>query len=296
MENLGSRKEESKMMEFIYKGKKYTWEEWYNEKKSFIENIRLPDEFLIDPALMEFSIIHDEGYSIAIEKFRELYRLIAGARNCLINAFEKFYDSNIIDRDKGYWVQLWTRGEYLKNSIIWYTSCEDYIYQIIWFAFEMGENEIRSCEDYENQLRQVCYTSIKNKLKIKNTLEAQELLQYINDYRFNDDVKYMRDELANNLKHRGHLYFKGLEEIRLFGCKKYDKDKNVIFDLDWVNPKIVDLDATIELLKRVHNELIEFGNKIKKFIDFENMFEKTEDGNIDLNVIKDKKSYKKIIF
>lgn len=115
------------MMEFVYKGKKYTWEEWYNEKKSFIENIKLPNEFLIDTALMEFSIIYDEGYSIAIEKFRELYRLIAGARNCLINAFEKFYDSNIIDRDKGYWVQLWTRGEFLKNSIVWYTSCEDYI-------------------------------------------------------------------------------------------------------------------------------------------------------------------------
>lgn len=124
---------------------------------------------------------------------------------------------------------------------------------------------------------------------MKNTLEAEELLQYINKYRFNDDVKYMRDELANNLKHRGHLYFKGLEDARLFGCKKLDKDKNVIFDLDWVKPKIIDIDDTIELLKKVHIKLIDFGKKVKEFIDFESMFEITEDGKINLNVIKDKK-------
>ncbi|AEV69542.1 hypothetical protein [Acetivibrio clariflavus] len=284
------------MPEYIYKGKKYTQEEWYNEKKSFIEEIRLPNEFLIDPGLLKFTIIFDEGYSIAIEKFRELYYLIASARNCLINAFNKFCDSNTIDWDKENWPQLWERGEYLKNSIIWYTACEDYIYQIIWFAFDMGENRIRNWYEFENQLGEICYTNIKNKLKIKNTLEAQELLQYIDEYRFDDDVKYMRDELADRLKCRGNLYFEDLEYKKQHDYMRLDRDGKVIFNLNWVKPRVIDIDRTIELLKKVHIKLIDFGNKIKNFIDFENILGITEDGKINGNVFEDKKSYKKIIF
>lgn len=225
-----------------------------------------------------------------------MYKLIASARDALINSFDKFYDGNVIEWDSSYTAHIWMRGEYLKNSIIWYNSCEDYIYQILWFAYDMSGKKITSSMEYEQQLKQACYKDVKNKLEIKDTNDSNELLKYINKYRFDEDVKYMRDDLANNLKHRGHLAFSGLEDIRLMDVTKLDKEKNIIFNSDWVKPKIIDIDETIELLKNIHIKLIKFSRNIKEFIDFDGMFEKTEDGKINGSVIKNKRTYKKIIF
>lgn len=293
---IDRRKGEIIMLEFIYKGEKYSWEEWHNEKKEFIKSLELPDDLSMDWALRDWSIAYDVGYSIAIEKFMELYKLIASARSSLINSFDKFYDSSVIEWGSNYKAHIWMRGEYLKNSIVWYNSCEDYIYQILWFAYDMSGEKITSAEDYEKQLKKVCYKNIKSKLVENNSNEAKELLKYIDEYRFDEEVRYLRDGLANNLKHRGHLTFRGIEDTRLMGFKKLDKEKNIIFSSEWVEPKIVDIDETIELLKNVHVKLIKLARDIKDFINFDDMFERTEDGKIKGNIIKDKASYKKIIF
>ena len=284
------------MMKFIYRDKEYSWDEWHIEKREFIEGLELPEDLFIEWGLRDHSIMHDIGYSIAIDKYRELYRLIASARSALINSFDKFYESNIIQWGSHYKAHVWMRSEFLKNSIIWYNSCEDYIYQAIWFAFDMNENRISSAEDYHEQLRKVNYRSLKSKLEGKNTVEAKELLSYIEKYRFNDNVLYMRDNLANNLKHRGGLSFKGIEDNRILGFTIEDKDKNTLFNADWVEPIKIDIDETIERMALIHIELINFAREIKDFIDFDNMFELDEEGSILLNIKKDKSEYKKIIF
>lgn len=284
------------MLRFVYRGKEYGWEEWHEEKKKFVDKLELPDDLLIDWGLRDASIAHDRGYSIAMDKYRELYYLIASARNALINSFDKFYESNIIQWGSDYKAHIWMRSEYLKNSIIWYNSCEDYIYQAIWFAFEMGGGKISSREDYEKQLKKVCYKSIKSKLEEQGTAESKELLSYINDYRFDENVKYMRETLANNLKHRGNLNFMGIEDNRMLGFEIQDENKNMVFELSWIEPLIIDIDETIGKMSQVHEELINFARKIKDFINFDEMFELDEEGNIVLGLIKDKREYKKIIF
>ena len=59
------------------------------------------------------------------------------------------------------------RSQFLKNSILWYNSCLDYICQIVWFGFDMhGENilkKIKSKNDFEEMLREVTFSKVENK-------------------------------------------------------------------------------------------------------------------------------------
>ncbi len=285
------------MMKFIYRDKEYDWDEWHKEKSKFVDRLELPEDLLIDWGLRDHSVIHDIGYSVAMDKYRDLYRLIASARSALINSFDKFYESNIIQWGSDYKAQIWMRSEFLKNSIVWYNSCEDYIYQAIWFAFEMNGKEISSAEDYQEQLKKVSYGSIKRKLESKDTIETRKLLSYIEDYRFKDEnVSYMRENLANHLKHRGSLSFEGLEDNRIIGFKIEGKDDNIVFDVSWIDPITIDIDEVIEKIALIHVELIKFARKIKNFINFDSMFELDENDDILLGEIKDKKEYKKILF
>lgn len=285
------------MMGFEYKGKSYSWDEWNKEYNEFIESLELPDDLRIDIGTRELSLLHDIGYGIAIDKFLELYSMIASARSALINAFEKFYDSNIISWNSGYKGQLWMRFQYLKNAIIWYNSCEDYIYQIIWFAYDLYPRAINSEENYLFNIKKCNFDRIVKKLdEVQNPTEDVKVLkEKLDGYRNDSDVYRLREELANNIKHRANIQVQGLDDLRMMGVVTKAEDGTDAFNSDWIKPKLIDIDETVELLKRVHIKLLQYARFVLNFLNLDNMFIVDENGNGIINRIRKKADYKKIL-
>lgn len=282
------------MLKFVYKKTEYSWEEWHKQKNSFISNLELPKELIISPLIISFAAVHDPGYSIAMYKMSELYHVIASARFALIQAYEKFYDSNIVLREQSYVAQTWTRSQFLKNSILWYNSCIDYICQILWFGFDMhGQNildKIKSKTDFEKMLREVTLSEVTKKLKgIKEVNQhAKDLLDKL--------IKYQKESkcvnnYANAIKHRGNIGFKGIDSSSPISYE----NKVTGFDLEYIEPDILDIDETVERLARVHRKLVCLAKYIKHFMNFDAMFKCDKEGNILFNEAKDPKEYKKIV-
>jgi len=285
------------MLKFVYKKTEYSWEEWHKQKNSFISNLELPKELIISPLIISFAAVHDPGYSIAMYKMSELYHVIASARFALIQAYEKFYDSNIVLREQSYVAQTWMRSQFLKNSILWYNSCIDYICQILWFGFDMhGKNiseYVKSKEDFREMLKKVTFGAVKNKLEtIKHKNEyAKKLLERLENYGEKDnDVKFIKN-IANAIKHRGNIGFKGIDSSSPISYE----NKVTGFDLEYIEPDILDIDETVERLARVHRKLISLAKYINHFMNFDAMFKCDKEGNILFNEAKDPKEYKKIV-
>jgi hypothetical protein len=283
------------MLKFVYKDKEYSWDEWRNEYNQFVESLELPGDITEGLLISDMVAAHDIGYSIAMDKTYELYELIASARFALINAYQKYFESNILAFNNPYKAHLWLRSQYLKNSIVWYNSCEDYIYQILWFGFELHKREADSPHWYENVLKDCTYSNVKSSLEQVGTKEANNLLDMIKKYRFDSQVKYMRDNLANNIKHRANLQFVGLERHRFMGADFFNPDGSIHFTTDWIKPIVVDIDETVDLLKDIHHKLIKFTREIVDFMNFNEVFEKNEDNILIFNKIRDKSKYKRII-
>lgn len=244
--------------------------------------------------IISFAAVHDPGYSIAMYKMSELYHVIASARFALIQAYEKFYDSNIVLREQSYVAQTWMRSQFLKNSILWYNSCIDYICQILWFGFDMhGQNildKIKSKTDFEKMLREVTLSEVTKKLKgIKEVNQhAKDLLDKL--------IKYQKESkcvnnYANAIKHRGNIGFKGIDSSSPISYE----NKVTGFDLEYIEPDILDIDETVERLARVHRKLISLAKYINHFMNFDAMFKCDKEGNILFNEAKDPKEYKKIV-
>ncbi|NGY70321.1 hypothetical protein F6Y04_07350 [Bacillus megaterium] len=92
----------------------------------------------------------------------------------------------------------------------------------------------------------------------------------IEEYGSDKDVEYLREELANNLKHHGNLKFKGIAVGSPgFYTEQDAKTGNTTYSSDWTESLIVDIDEVNELIKRVHNLLITHIREVLEFIDFE---------------------------
>ncbi|WP_226701790.1 hypothetical protein [Priestia aryabhattai] len=281
------------MSDLTYKDKTYSWEELKEENNRFIKSLERPDDFLNYVNLWNVLIHRDEHYCMAIDRIESLYHLIGTARFSLANSFKKFPDSDIVSLKAPYVFQLAIRANHLKNSIVWYNACEDYIYQIIWCAFELHGIKFDKPEAYKQILEGCKYNEVKKKLEKVGSNEAKTLLAYIKDYRCNEDVKYLRKNLANNLKHHGSLEVKGLFVGKAAGYVRLDSDENVDFNASWLSPDLIDIDETIEYLKRVHPLVIEFARNVIKFINFEDA--RGEVKPLEWEVTKPKSDYRKIM-
>lgn len=276
------------MIKFVYKEKYYTLDELINDYNVFSREVELPND------LTEYSIFKSEiltvdtDYAIAVSKLDELYGMIASARNALILSYQKFYDNNIISFESGEVGQLWMRAEYLKNAIVWYNSCEDYIYQIIWFAYELHEKYINNREEYESALKKCTYNTVKKKVNKFDNEDSKRLLELINNYREDDQVKYLRENLANNLKHRANLAFKELHREDIMTV--YHGNLNIS---ELIKPYVVGIDETIDIVKSVHIKLVKFARDIKEYLNIDGIFNYDEDGNI-TNTYNSKNTYRKL--
>ncbi|EOU2117352.1 hypothetical protein C0L78_13275 [Clostridium perfringens] len=276
------------MIKFVYKEQEYKLDELINDYNKFSREVELPNDLYKYSILKSEILVIDNGYAIAVNKLDESYGMIASARNALILSYQKFYDNNIISFQSGEIGQLWMRAEYLKNAIVWYNSCEDYIYQILWFAYELHEKCINNRDDYEYALKKCTYKTVKKKVNEFNNEHSERLLQLINNYRNDDKVKYLRENLANNLKHRANLAFRELYKEDILTV--YSENLNLS---ELIKPCLVGIDETIDIVKSVHIKLVKFARDIKEYLNIEGIFNYNENGHI-TNIYNSKDMYRKL--
>ena len=274
-------------LELTYKDKTYSKEELQQQYKAFADSIESHNDFVSYIGLAAGDPAYDKSYSMAIEKLYSLHELLGTAKFNLFNAFKKFH-SDVHSSQESYISHLIRRSHYLKSAIVWYNSCEDYTYQIIWLAYDMHKIEMDSPESYPEALGNLFYRGFKEILEKNKSENAKKLLGIVKNYRCNSDVCRLRD-IANNLKHRGNIGFKGIFVGRPGGYVELDEHGKVIHNSNWITPEVIDIDETIDLVKVVHNLLIKFVRDIVEFIDFKAALAD------DQKIVKEKSEYRKIL-
>lgn len=277
-------KRDQPLLKIKYNDREYLIEDLFGESKNLLKELKLPDNFSPDFFVTDIGLINDKGFAIAGEKFGDLYSVLATARFALYNAHLKIHnDQQLLESE--YFNTLWLRSQYLQNSILWYNSCEDYILQIIWFAFDFYQD----ISKYEIEMRRCKYSTICKKLEEhKNSKNGGLLLNKITSYHQDDNVKFINN-LAESLKHKQLINIVGLDTGRLMSFK------SKTFTSSLLEKKWIDLDVSIEKIKQVHIKIIELGLFLIEFINFQGMFVLNEAGHIELGKYLDKKEYKKII-
>lgn len=127
-------------LKIIYNQIEYDLEELIEETRNFSRELKLPDIFLNSVDYLSIQYFFDIGYSISNQKFTDLFYVLQSAKFALINAHTKIHRYGVVWKG-GYRSQMWLRKQYLLNSLLWYNSCEDYILQSIWFAFDFFDKE-----------------------------------------------------------------------------------------------------------------------------------------------------------
>ncbi|MBY0213867.1 hypothetical protein [Priestia aryabhattai] len=283
------------MEKFIYKDIAYSSEDLKEDYKKFGEGIALHNDFIKYFLLAQSVETYDHSYSRAGDRIYALHELLLTAKFSLFHSYKKIH-ADLPDPNENYLPHLLRRSHYLKNAIVWYNSCQDYVLQIISLSYDLHGVEIDSAAKYKRALQSCSYNKVTKKLKGINSENSLKLLSMIEAYGNDNDVEYLREQLANNLKHHGNLKFKGIAvgNPGFYTEKDYDTG-NTTYSSDWTESLIVDMDEVNELIKRIHNLLVKHARDVLKFIDFENCKPETFIGNDTYWMTKDKSSYRKIL-
>jgi hypothetical protein len=276
------------LLKITYKGQDYTLKQLIQDNNDFMKSLAIPEALNLPPADLKFTSLGDFGYLIARDKFRHLYGLLATARFAASEAHKKLHKGPVL-WSSGYTGQMWVRSQYLKNAVLWYNSCDDYLLQIIWFAFDfVNPNKLRSPNIYKRALRGCRWESLLAKLEYRNMeTDVAFLLKEIKSLRTDVHVKSVRD-IANSLKHHADIYIKDLDLP-----PDYILTSDQGFNSAAVADKPLDLDDAAILLQRAHQKITEFATFLLHFIDFEAPFADDEPDLIHMDKFRDKLVYKK---
>jgi len=276
------------LLTVTYKGQNYTLKQLTQDNNDFSKSLEIPEELNMPPDDLKSIALGDSGYLIAKDKFRHLYGLLTTGRFAASEAHKKLHKGPI-QWSSGYTGQMWVRSQYLKNAMLWYNSCEDYLLQIIWFAFDFVDpNKLKSPSRYKRELRGCRWESLLGKLEArKSETIIASLLDNINALRSDPDMKAVRD-IANSLKHHADIYIKDLDPQPDYVLSSYKGFTN-----DAVANKPLDLDEASVLLQKVHEKIITFAMYLLRFIDFDAPFVNDKPDTIHLDCPRDKRAYKK---
>ncbi|SDF43833.1 hypothetical protein SAMN05216464_11816 [Mucilaginibacter pineti] len=276
------------LLKISYKGKDYTLKELVEDNNQFSKLILIPDRLNKHYSSLLVSSSMDFGYIIALDKFKHLYSLLATARFALTQAHQKLHKSPVT-WSSGYLGQLWIRSQFLKNSVLWYNSCDDYFLQIIWFAFDFTDpNKLTTQAKYKRVLKDCRWESLLKALEPKKyENEVINLLNEIDKFHNDDTVKQVKS-IANSLKHHADIYIQDLETQPDYLITSYQG-----FTSAATANKGLDIDESAILLQDMHKKVVEFASFLHVYIDFDKAFEPDEAGVINLAQRKDKATYKK---
>lgn len=287
-------------LKILYQGKEHRLEELRAEQKMFEKSLEVPEYLQTDQAY-DF-VCNDPGYKLALGFLNDLYFQITSARFALLMGHKKIHDSNYVSWESGALGQLWLRSQYLRNSIIWYNSSYDLLWQAVWFGYSLFRKinfgkptrkiqNINSKETFNKLLSSCNYSKVYSALELVEESEgmesAQMLLKEIESFNVSEQQTKIR-EWANSLKHRGSFKIKEL----------YNPKSGLsigTFDSNYTEPLLIEIDDIPDTLKEYH---ISFCNLVRftfDFFDFQKMIPDEVDGKIPMAEIINEEVYKRII-
>lgn len=213
----------------------------------------------------------DTGLIIASQKIQELERIFSSAKFALVKGSHDKHQG--VSGDDA---QTVIRFEFLKNAIIWYNSCYDYILQIVYFGFDFNKpiscrseylKELKNCRYIKNQKTSKTFYTEFEKIALKNP-DAQDLFERLNTFYFENKGK-LRD-WANKLKHQGGIELDILYTKPL-GYGFRNEDCKELFSDYYIIPTIISLDEVIKEGIRVHIEIVQIVDYLYNFIGFKDI-------------------------
>lgn len=282
-------------MKVIYQNKEYTIEQLNKEQRDFENSLDVPNYLHSNDGLDFFCF--DPQYKLAIDFFSDLYSQITSARFALVMGHKKLHDSNYVKWNSGEIGQYWLRFQYLKNSINWYNSSFDILWQAIWFGFALYRkiefsrspkkiHDIDSPKAFKTLLERCKWDYIVKSLSEVDSVYSKDLLNQIKKFNDSQEQKVVR-KWANSLKHHGSFRINEL----------YNPGSALIvgvFDSRYARPTIIEIDKITEALKEYHIAYCELTKYVFDFFNFDGMRPPIVNGKTTI-LQKDEKDYKKII-
>ncbi|MGV4439417.1 hypothetical protein ACQ1PL_07960 [Ornithobacterium rhinotracheale] len=263
------------MLRINYKGKDYSLEELNELENEYLKSLKYLEHRKGDIGAYIFGKEDKEAKTIFIiyKKYKTLIDLIYFARFSAFMAFVKLHKSPINWRD-GYRGQIFIRSNYLMNSIIQYQSVRDLFLQILWFYLKKESLEINSKKDYEKEMKKINKRSFEKLLERTKNDKVLAIFKKLYESE-NEDKKGINDynsEMANKLKHRGIVLFKGLRDDEDFEIS-FSPEKNLTSkDLDYEEIDIDDY--CIKYIPELNNKLINLAEELWDILNIDSNLKK----------------------
>ncbi|MGV4528806.1 hypothetical protein [Ornithobacterium rhinotracheale] len=257
------------MLRINYKGKDYSLKELNELENKYLKSLKYLEHRKGDIGTYVFGKEEKEAKSIYIiyKKYKTLIDLIYFARFSAYMAFVKLHKSPTNWRD-GYRGQIFIRSNYLMNSIIQYQSVRDLFLQILWFYLKKESLEINSKKDYDKEMEKIKKTSFEKLLKTKKNDKVLAIFKKLYDKGTIDN----NSEMANKLKHRGIVLFKGLRDDEDFEIS-FSPEKNLTSkDLDYEEIDIDDY--CIKYIPELNNKLINLAEELWDILNIDSNLKK----------------------
>ncbi|MBP1736938.1 MAG: hypothetical protein H6Q60_819 [Oscillospiraceae bacterium] len=239
-----------------------------------MNNRKTPVEFAKDTVInnypqlnfiaRELLAIADCGACIAYDKFWALHtQIIFGATECLA-AYDLEQKDALGRQSDTPWFE---RTMHLQNAILSYNSCLDYMWQVIYFYYDIGNVKYLEFSDFSNIEeesskigKKVSYKELKKAMALHNPL----LLSAIESYQ---KKREHNNEMANMAKHRASFWAFGNSRTGT-GATIVNTAGQEINITSITTPPTIDIDHEVELLTNFHKDTVEMEKTVYECCDF----------------------------
>lgn len=206
----------------------------------------------------------DNRAGIAISYFK----IIALHNNIFYGAFslKNAWSENVIDiHDNPSDSPIFYRSMHLQNAYVTYNSCIDYIYQILYFYYDLEScvNEVRTHEEVlalEENIKPWKRDQFDKKIKTHNS----NLYKAIKKFR--QEIKGLNTK-ANIIKHDAGFWVEG-NHIKTFGEASINIDGENINLTDIITPRLNSISEEIEFLIKIHNSFVKIERVLFEELDY----------------------------
>jgi len=246
--------------------------------RGFVKKIEPLKMDNIDFLFYEMLPLCGAGTAIAFSRFIALHNKICIGSYSLIGAYKKDHT--------GLWGEyignnLWQRSMHFENAILAYNSIVDYVYAILYFNFDLyvgiGNTSIKDKDDIIRISRSIKRNVIS---KIDEWLANQNTTKdFYTDFSNYQNVTKDLRELANDIKHRGHISFEGLSLPRTTKVTLAINGSEVNIT-ELVSPTIVNMEIEINNLVDIHKLSFDIQKKLYRLCGFQDQLKTFLDSNL----------------
>lgn len=202
------------------------------------------------------------GIAISYFKIISLHNNILYGAFSLKNAWQK-EAKDLYDEIASF--PMFYRTMHLQNAFVTYNSCIDYVYQVLYFYYDLDScvNNVRTHKevlDLEKQVKAYRRNSFDEIIKTHN-LNVYKAIKV-----FRTEVKGLNTK-ANNIKHDAGFWIEG-NHIETFGNASIDINGENINLTNIITPRCSSISEDIEFLVHVHNSFVRFEKVLFEQLDF----------------------------